>query len=71
MSTTKRPAITVLRSLDEVPVFMCEIEEAAFWETHELGVEIASQMDDASEALLPRPQTKPMPAHVDENTSCC
>jgi hypothetical protein len=67
MSDTKRPHVTILHSLDDVPVFMCEIEEAAFWETHELDHEIASEMDDMPETVLPLPRVTS--AHLDENTA--
>lgn len=60
--------MTTLHSLDQVPPFASEAEEAAFWATHELGDEILSQMDDGAEAVLPRPRTKPIPVRFDEDT---
>ena len=63
-----RPDMTTIHSLDEVPTFTSEREEAAFWATHELGDEILSGMDAVPEEVLPRPRTRPVPVRFDEDT---
>ena len=68
MTNAKQLSITTLRSLDEVPSFTSEAEEAAFWTTHELSDELLAHMDDVPEAVLPPPRTKPIPVRFDEDT---
>ncbi len=61
----------VLDSLDDLPAFANEAEEAEFWSTHELGEAILDQMkpigDD--EDLPPaRPRGRPIELRLDDDT---
>src|SRR5579884_4484047 len=58
MARSRRPKV-VLHSLDEIPSFTNEDEEAAFWDGHELGEEIVERMEPVPDGLLPpaRPST--------------
>ena len=49
----------VLESLDDLPVFKTEAEEADFWATHELGQEILNQMGPMEPGILPPPRPEP------------
>ena len=62
--------MTIIRSWDEVPAFANEAEEAAFWDTHELGDELLEQMSSQRDPRLPppRPRTKPIAIRFDEST---
>jgi hypothetical protein len=51
----------VLRSMDDVPEFENEDQEAEFWATHELGDEIIDQMGPPPDGLLPPPDSHPRP----------
>ena len=68
MSDTKQRSMTTIHSLDEVPTFTSEAEEATFWATHELSDEILARMEDVPEGVLARPRTKPIPVRFDEDT---
>jgi len=52
----------VLESLDDLPVFKTEAEEADFWATHELGQEILDQMGPMEPGILPPPRVEPSPS---------
>ena len=60
--------MTTIHSLDELPPFSTESEEAAFWATHELGDEVLAQMEAVPEDVLPRPRTRPIAVRFDEDT---
>src|SRR5690349_18598652 len=68
MAPKNQPHMTTLHSMDEVPAFASEAEEAAFWATHELGDELLAQTDELPESILPRPRTSPVPIRFDEDT---
>lgn len=68
MSTPKQPGMTTIRSLDEVPAFTSEADEAAFWSRHELSDEILAAMEPVPEAVVPRGRTRPVPVRFDEDT---
>jgi hypothetical protein len=51
-SKTKQPT-TILESLDDLPEFRSEAEEAEFWSTHELGQEILDAMGSLDDVLPP------------------
>ena len=44
--------MTIIHSLDEIPVFATEAEERAFWETHEVSNELAAQADPLPEEVV-------------------
>ena len=58
-----------IHSLDEIPKFDSEAEEAAFWDTHEFSDELWDSLPSAEDALPPpRPRTKPIAVRFDEQT---
>jgi hypothetical protein len=58
---TADKAMSVINSLDEIPSFASEDEEAAFWETHELSPALWRSLPKFPEHLLPptRPAAQP------------
>ncbi len=61
----------VLESLDDLPAFANEAEEAEFWSTHELGEAILDQMSPIGddEDLPPaRPRGRPVELRFDDDT---
>jgi uncharacterized protein (DUF4415 family) len=58
-----------IQSLDEVPRFKSEAEEAEFWATHSLGEKLLDQMEPIPEGELPppRPRTKPISLRFDKD----
>ena len=61
---TKRQ-MKVLESLDDLPTFRTEAEEADFWATHELGQEILDQMGPMEPGILPPPRCSPTDSPTD------
>ena len=61
------PAMTLVSSMAEIPVFASEDEEHLFWETHELADELCDDLPSVPEEELPRPRTKPVPVRFDED----
>ncbi|HSH77963.1 MAG TPA: hypothetical protein VLA19_05450 [Herpetosiphonaceae bacterium] len=66
MSDRQQRAMSIIRSLDEVPLFSSAADEAAFWATHELSDELLAHMGPVPEGVLPRPRTKTIPVRFDE-----
>jgi CopG antitoxin of type II toxin-antitoxin system len=66
---TRKPRET-LHSLDDIPAFASEAEEAAFWDDHGLGEEVLAAMAPLPDGVLPpaRPRTKPLALRLDEST---
>jgi uncharacterized protein (DUF4415 family) len=58
-----------IQSLDEVPSFKSEAEEAEFWATHSLGEKLLDRMEPIPEGELPppRPRTKPISLRFDKD----
>jgi hypothetical protein len=58
-----------IQSLDEIPSFASEEEEAEFWATHSLGEELLDQMEPIPDGVLPPPRsrTKPISLRFDED----
>ncbi len=58
-----------IQSLEEIPDFTSEAEEAEFWATHSLGERLLDQMEPVPEDELPpsRPPTKPIAIRFDED----
>ena len=58
-----------IQSLDEIPSFKTEAEEAEFWATHSLGEKLLDQMEPIPEGELPppRPRTKPISLRFDQD----
>jgi hypothetical protein len=57
MSEAKQPVMQEIHSLEEIPEFTSEAEEAEFWATHSLGEELLERMEPIPEEILP-PQSK-------------
>ncbi len=64
---TRGPAMTLVHTMDEIPVFVSEDEEHRFWQTHELADELWDALPPVPEAELPQPRTKPVPVRFDED----
>lgn len=60
----------ILHSLDNIPTFATEAEEAAFWDAHDLGEEVVARMGPLPADVLPpvRPRTKTATVTLDEDT---
>ncbi len=57
MSETSSIQMQEIHSLDEIPDFPTEAEEAEFWATHCLGDELLEQMEPVPEEMLPPPRS--------------
>jgi uncharacterized protein (DUF4415 family) len=58
-----------VQSLEEIPQFASEDEEAEFWATHALSEELLAKMEPLSEEVLPptRPRTQPISLRLDSH----
>ena len=58
-----------VQSLEEIPKFRSEEEEARFWEEHELDEPLLEAMAPPPEGLLPpsRPRTRAISLRLDED----
>jgi predicted DNA binding CopG/RHH family protein len=68
MPARPAPKMTTLHSLEEIPAFATESEEAAFWATHEIADELWDELPAVSDDQLPpaRPRTRPVGIRFDE-----
>jgi len=59
-----------IHSIDEIPAFTSEAEEAEFWATHQIGDDLWGQLPTVPEDDLPpvRPRTRPVGIRFDEST---
>lgn len=57
MSETKQDLMKEIQSLDEIPEFKSEAQEAEFWATHSLGEEVLEKMESMPEGILPPSRT--------------
>ncbi len=58
-----------INSLDEIPDFASEAEEAEFWATHGLGPALLDQMGPLDNVLpRARPRTRPVVIRFDDDT---
>jgi len=66
----KRERMKEISSLEEIPGFKSEEEEAEFWATHSLGNELLEKMGPVRENVLPpaRPRTRPIAVRFDGDT---
>jgi hypothetical protein len=62
--------VTVTHSLDEIPQFSSEAEEADYWATHTFSEDLWDQAEPLGEDELPppRPRTRPVAIRFDEHT---
>ncbi len=67
--TTTEP-MTTITSLEEVPRFNSEQEEAAYWQTHALSDTLWATLPSAPEEDLPptRPRTRSVAIRFDDST---
>jgi hypothetical protein len=56
--------VTIIHSLDEIPQFASEDEEADYWETHELSVEVWRSLPRVPDELLPPVRAVEQPPHT-------
>jgi uncharacterized protein (DUF4415 family) len=66
---TTKTKIRTIESLDEVPDFANESEEAHFWSTHELSAHLWATLPPADPDDLPppRPRTTPVAIRFDQD----
>ena len=59
--TTNRRRITIIHSLDEIPEFASDEEEARFWDTHEMSSALWHSLPPIPDDELPpiRQDTQP------------
>jgi hypothetical protein len=55
--------MTIIHSLDEIPAFTSEAEEAAFWATHEFSDELWHALPQVPEDELPPVWDNAVPEH--------
>ncbi len=69
MPTRRRSPLATIHSVDEIPAFASEAEEAAFWATHQIGDELWDRLPPAPEDDLPptRRRTRPVGIRFDES----
>jgi hypothetical protein len=62
--------LATIESLDEIPQFGSEAEEAEYWDTHEFSDELWDSLPEPPPDWLPpvRPKTKPVAIRFDEST---
>ena len=70
MPARRAPRMTTIHSVDEIPAFASEAEEAAFWATHEIGDDLWERLPPVPEEDLPPavPRTRPVGIRFDEST---
>lgn len=61
---------TTITSLDEIPRFRSEQEEATYWQTHELSEELWKALPEPLDEELPptRPRTRSVAVRFDDST---
>ena len=61
--------LKVIDSLEDIPSFGSEAEEAAFWDTHEMSDGLWESLPSADTELPPpRPRTRPVAVRFDQDT---
>ena len=67
---SSKPPMPIVRSLDEIPAFASEAEEADFWGTHALSEELWDRLPAVPDDELPppRPRTRSIAIRFDEVT---
>ena len=65
----RKSALKEIRTLEDIPGFANEAEEAEFWSTHSLGDGVLAQMRPLADDELPapRPRTRPVAVRFDED----
>jgi CopG antitoxin of type II toxin-antitoxin system len=69
MARNKRVDLIPVESLDDIPDFANEDEEAEFWATHSFGERLLDQMKPIEDGILPppRPRTRPLAVRFDDD----
>ncbi len=67
---TTNEGITIVSSLDEIPQFASEQEEATYWRTHALSEQLWETLAPVPEDELPQPppRTRPVAIRFDDST---
>jgi CopG antitoxin of type II toxin-antitoxin system len=69
VESVRDKAMITVNSVDEIPKFQDEAEEAEFWANHEWSDELyETQAEEPPPELLPRARTKPVSLRLDEDT---
>ena len=70
MRSKKLTEMHIIHSLDEIPTFVSEREEAEYWDTHEFSDELWDSLPEPEADWLPpvRPRSKPVAIRFDEST---
>jgi len=64
MAQSKTPVRTALHSLDGIPSFQTEAEEAAFWDTHEIDDALLDRFGAIPEGVLPPTRARTTPVAI-------
>ena len=62
--------LTLITSLEQIPVFTTEAEEADFWDTHEMSERLWASLPPVPEEELPAPRSNPLSVRFDADTLC-
>lgn len=58
MDEQDRRSANVVNTVEEIPEFLSDAEEVAFWETHSLGPGMLETMQAPPAGLLPTPRPR-------------
>ncbi len=66
---SRHTQVSIIASLDEIPVFATEQHEAEYWRTHSFSEELLDQMAPVGDDVLPpaRPRTRPVAVRFDQD----
>jgi uncharacterized protein (DUF4415 family) len=64
MNGVARRDLIPVESLDDIPAFANEDEEAEFWSTHSFGEGLLEQMGPIEDGILPPPRARTRPIAV-------
>jgi predicted DNA binding CopG/RHH family protein len=68
MSNSDQSPQRQINSLDDLPAFASEAEEAEFWETHELGPALLAEMGPPDDVELPATRSRTTPISIRMDT---
>ncbi len=69
MTKQKRLVTKPIRSLDDIPVFASEHDEADYWDSHTPGPGLLARMKPAHPEALPAPQQRARPIAIRLDTT--
>lgn len=64
MASTQKERKQTLHSLEGIPAFGSEAEEAAFWDSHELDDKLLEQFGPVDDGILPPPRQRTTPVAI-------